>query len=1023
MQRFIFPSSLTPATRIEPSKDDTASISTSPYHPSDPNVKPVLTPDCVLTCPPGNTKPGDVSFGEPSAIKPTPSSSLFANVTSTSGFANYSQPKSNLFGPRPSHLEAYIIRPTVQTTGSTSLLSYGDEPLRLHEAAMQAQLRNLRPDYSVMDELLNLHPQQLVLMQRRAAHRHGDIVSIQHGRPVNVETITGCMQVKPAIYIISTTTGLPLEGFGLSHPTVFANHTLSAGESLFGGALIDQSAPEPAPAPTSLFQNIATATSDPAPAPATQSIFGNLAPRTNHSISAPAPANASPATGLFGSDSVRGPLMHIYNDFPGGAGSKCHYASPEAYSRHLEEKGEVCTHVEPTESKDDFQHFQTITANKERSGKDESLEEIRLADYKAGRRYGGTGRGLFGGLSGSSGRAFPPPTAVGTSEGKWYPKPLNGDDITFPPYRGRAGVFAGFTVDNSGEAPAFTKSSVWGATIGATAAFKPGPRPGSSNDNPFGNQTQSLLDTHLTSNPYADDNCIAEHQHGLFCRVPSENTVNIGTASASPFEKPPISSTQKNKKQPALDGLNGDPYLRFGPAVGTSDPSDQSKWTMHSQGFCKFEHQHGKLCRVSPEEVAKIQRAPALTFGKPAVSSGFGQFTGSPPEGPFAAIKSPPFAAVPQQNPAFREPSMFPLDAVPSAPTQPDGGGLFGGGLFSGGTCKSTGSLFPSTSGRTLFGGAPAALQQPTQTRPQSQPNHCFRTQPGCALSAQPSNPPARPGGLFGSSNASASIVPSNPFGLSNRPTQPSEAPPRPLCGLFDTSPSASATSSPPAQTVHSSSGSSPFNNANSAASTLPYASSSKPVQATLVAPGTMWSSSGFGASVLSRPNALQDYQRSLREHEERKKEGMRAETIARRGPHDDAALAELIGSAKSAPIDDAISALLSDDKSEKEKEAWYKAGLATLRDSKIIDAIGAAEAASSSKGRKEGVVADTATTSERYDEVGIATSFADVDVAKNAEGASATAQSPPKEERVLPMPTSSRYRAPTISSDNEEDW
>jgi hypothetical protein len=1000
MQRFILPSSLTPATRIEPSKDDTASISTSPDQPSDSNVKPVLTPDRVLTCPPGNKKPGDVSFGEPSTIKPTPSSSLFANLTSTSEFAKYSQPKSNLFSSKPSHLEAYIIRPTVQTTGSTSLLSYGDEPLRLHEAAMQAQLRSLGPEFPVLDELLNLHPQQLNLMQARATNRDGDIVSIQYGRPVDLQTVMGCMQVRPVIYIISTTTNLPLERFGFSKQSFPTNGFLSpagsgcnnVGGSLFDGARTNIPAPQPA-----LFPNLQSATNKPAPAPAPKSLFGDFRLGTNDPASTAAPANAPPGTGPF--QSVRGPLMHIYNDFPGSAGSTCHYASPEVYSRHLEEKGEVCTHVEPTESKDDFQHFQTITANKERIGKDESLEEIRLADYKAGRRYGGTGTGLFGGLSGSSGRAFPPPTAAGTSEGKWYPKPLNGDDITFPPYRGRAGVFAGFTVDNSGAAPAFTKSNVWGATIGATAAFEPGPRPASSNDNPFGNQTQSLLDTRPTSDLYADDICVTEHQHGLFCRLPSESTVKIGTASVSPFKEPPVSSPQKNEKQPAFDGLNGGIYLRFGPAVRTSDPSDQSKWIMHSQEFCKLEHQHGKLCRVSPEEVAKIQRAPALTCVKPAVSSDSGQLAGSSSEGPFAAVKSPPFAAVPQQNPALRGPSIFPHDAAPSAPTQPDGGSLIGGGLFSGGTRKSTGPLFGSTLGITPFGGAPAALQQPTQTWPQSQPNHCFRTQPECAPSAQPFIPPVRPGGLFGSSNASASIARSNPFGLPNRPTQPPGAPSRPLCGLFDTSPSASAASSPPAQTVPPSSGSTPFNNVNSAASTLPYASSSKPVQATVVAPGTMWSGTSFGTSVLSRPNALQDYQRTLREHEARKKEGIRAETIARRGPHDDAALAELIGSAKPAPIDDAISALLSGDKSDKEKEAWYTAGLATLRDSKIIDATGAAEAASSSKGRKGGDVLYTATNSGKCEEMIVVASSADMSVANDLEGASTTAQPFPKEE------------------------
>lgn len=832
MQRFSLPVPTTSATRIEPSKYNTASAPTSPDQCSKSNTNTVLTPDCVLTMPAGSKKPGDVTFGEPSVIRPTPISSLFANVNSTSGFAKFSPPKSNFFGPRPPHLEAYIIRPTVQTTGPTSTLSYRDEPLRLLDAAMQAQLQRLGPEFSIVDELLNMHSQQLDLMQGRATNRDGEIVSIQYGRPVELQTVVGCMQVRPVIYIISTTTTLPPGRFGLfqqSFPTTNSLFPTGSGTSNVGGKLFDGAVPNiPAPKP-GLFGGLQPETTN--FTPGSKSLFGHLASGTDHHAPAPAPANTLLGTGPF--QSVRGPLMHIYKDFPGDAGSRSHYASPDAYSRHLQDKGEICTHIEPTERKDEFQHYQTLTTNKEWHGKDQSLEEIRIADYKTGRRHGDTnhGKSLFGGLSGSSGRPFPPPTVADASQAKWYPRPRNGDDVTFPPYYGRPGVFAGFTVDNSGKAPAFTNSGAWGPLNGATAAFRPGLSPASSDHSLFESQTQSLLPASLTSSPFANDQCTTEHTHSLFCRAPPEIPVKAVTASTSPFSKPPFSSPLKSLQQHASEGLTEGPRLRFGPAVGASNPSDQTKWIMHSQGFCKSEHQHGNLCRVSPEEAAKVQSGSAPTSAKPIVSLRFGQSAESSSENPFGAPKKSPFAAAGPQ---------------PSC------------GLFGGATSKSDNSTPPATSSRTLFGGCAPASQQPPPMFLQSQSNHCFATQPGCAALAQPSIPLAQPGSLFGFSNASAPVTRSNPFGQTNQTVQLSGPSSRSVGGLFansNSSSSAPVTPSQPTQTAFSPSGTTLSDDVTPLASTYPHPSSSKPVQATVVTPGTRWNGSSFVTPAISKPH------------------------------------------------------------------------------------------------------------------------------------------------------------------------
>ncbi|XPS71965.1 hypothetical protein M3J07_004126 [Ascochyta lentis] len=71
----------------------------------------------------------------------------------------------------------------------------------------------------------------------------------------------------------------------------------------------------------------------------------------------------------------------------GSVFSSRHYlSSPEAFSEHLREQGEPCTYVEGTERKGAFQCYQTITLNPEWHKNDRSLEEIRLADYDAGRK-------------------------------------------------------------------------------------------------------------------------------------------------------------------------------------------------------------------------------------------------------------------------------------------------------------------------------------------------------------------------------------------------------------------------------------------------------------------------------------------------------------------------------------------------------------------------------------------------------------------------------------------------------------
>ncbi|KAF1924688.1 uncharacterized protein M421DRAFT_274359 [Didymella exigua CBS 183.55] len=424
------------------------------------SIKPFTSSDSDSKVKTGKTKPGEASFGEPSVIKPPPDSSLLANISSSSAYTTYSQPQANPSTPTP-RLEAYILRPTVQTTEFTSTLSYGDEPLRLSEEHMQARIRSLESNYSIMDVLLDLHPQQLHLMQCRAAQRHGHIVSVQHGKTVSLETVMGSLQVKPTVYVVSTTTVLPQKSTDISYSTVVteksATSSATSGSTYICGDLFQPKiAPAGPPLEKGLFQNLTPA-----------SVPG---PGTTNSYLLP------------------------------GSGPTGYLSSPVAYSRHLQERGETCTYVGDTERKGAYQHYQTITANKEWNGKDQSLEEIRLVDYNAGR----TGRGLFAGLNQNTGRSAPPPTEANALKSEWLPEPPSIDDVTyfksgddgfFPKSQSPPSKFPGFSVDNSGQAPVFSKLSAWAASL----PEKTHARPSSGTDLLKG---LAMVSTGASSNPF-----------------------------------------------------------------------------------------------------------------------------------------------------------------------------------------------------------------------------------------------------------------------------------------------------------------------------------------------------------------------------------------------------------------------------------------------------------------------------------------------------------------------------------------
>lgn len=109
-------------------------------------------------------------------------------------------------GTRPKssqHLEAYVLRPHIETSKDNFTWSSKVEPLSLDDAAMQAHLNKLGPEYSIIDAISELLPEQLVLVQGQAKSRNGLLASIQYSASADVVTTMGTFKVKSVIFIVT----------------------------------------------------------------------------------------------------------------------------------------------------------------------------------------------------------------------------------------------------------------------------------------------------------------------------------------------------------------------------------------------------------------------------------------------------------------------------------------------------------------------------------------------------------------------------------------------------------------------------------------------------------------------------------------------------------------------------------------------------------------------------------------------------------------------------------------------------
>ena len=624
---------------------------------------------------PAPVKPGAVSFGQPSVIKPK----YIGGDVSRSPFASWKS-SNNPLSPVPQHLEAYIIQPTVKTCDNASTLSYAVLPLPLSEQNMQAQIRKLGPDYSIMDSLIDLHPQVLKLIQSQAVQRHGDLVSIQHGNPSSFTVSSGTLQTSPVIFLISTTPKTPLRLGSLTAPAS-VQETLSQ-QPLGQGPL------------TNVKLNSFGTKSDP---------FGTnaKASETKPGVvkAAPIPASAH------------------------------HLASPEAYSKFLSEhRDETCTYVERPKG-EGLQHYQTITANRNWHNIDRSLEEMRLFDYNAGRRFlpADTTSPPLSNNAWDTWRTSSGPSNVPIALDGRPAVPINN---TAGPHFGTSIVppSGPYTVYTNKSKSIFEHGNAWNASFSNNSPFtEVTPATTASTALPklgiFGGssaQTSTSPFQALASGPKIDSFATGPNTRSIFnaSTPPTNNGTGSGQASAvdsSSFRLPTLfgepSKTAALSSKPATGGLfsaNALPNITsaskqptFG--IGGHAPAAQPAFSQPSAGS-SFMSSGGPLFASALPSTRPASNPPTFSFGgvtsaaQPAAAS-----SSKPAGGPIFA------SAFPSTRPASNQPTVS-LGGTTSA-AQPDTSqpaAQPGSPFTSVGPVTSTATRSPLPSGETATASGPA---------------------------------------------------------------------------------------------------------------------------------------------------------------------------------------------------------------------------------------------------------------------------------------------------------------------------
>tara|TARA_R110002003_G_scaffold1635_5_gene23347 strand:- start:645 stop:3107 length:2463 start_codon:yes stop_codon:yes gene_type:complete len=114
--------------------------------------------------------------------------SILATATTTSGSSQ--------------HLEAYYLRPHIETNNDFAKMLYRIEHLLLSEDGIRAHIKQLGPDYSIIFAIAKLPPQQLGLIQEYTKIRKGQLIAVHFGEEVDIVMPMGTFKSKSVFFVL-----------------------------------------------------------------------------------------------------------------------------------------------------------------------------------------------------------------------------------------------------------------------------------------------------------------------------------------------------------------------------------------------------------------------------------------------------------------------------------------------------------------------------------------------------------------------------------------------------------------------------------------------------------------------------------------------------------------------------------------------------------------------------------------------------------------------------------------------------
>ncbi|KAH5647646.1 hypothetical protein HBI65_045810 [Parastagonospora nodorum] len=267
-------------------------------------------------------QPNPLCIQQPAFPPPQPQSPLFPHLGAPLSLQESTHtPPAATMDKFKAHMEAYILRPQVHSIDNSSIITYVIEPIHLEEGDMRAHVAT-QP--SIIEAVAQLLPDQLRIIQEHVRKRKGELVSALFGADVDLVTQMGTFRTKSVIFIVKTRADNMDDGLEVKQ---------EGKQYACWGAKVDTPAPTTFPS----------------------SFFGMPFAKTNAS----APPPPAPALGF--------PTTAMDRD-----GSKSQVLGGPGFLK--EKDGPVGPYMQ------EYMSISSLDVYK-----DESFEELRVADYKAGR--------------------------------------------------------------------------------------------------------------------------------------------------------------------------------------------------------------------------------------------------------------------------------------------------------------------------------------------------------------------------------------------------------------------------------------------------------------------------------------------------------------------------------------------------------------------------------------------------------------------------------------------------------------